>query len=161
MAGDKMSNQNTGLGEKPLPTAGAEEANPSISSIPDLKKRRLVRGAVAAAPVLLTLRSGALAAVSCTPVKAPSVTINKQFNINGVIQSGYSSPDAGPTDPDVCYTTINQGSCTTGIETTGNTPLGVVKFDNANSVYYCEGAPTGGPHTVAILSWGAAQSISA
>ena len=39
-------------------------------------RRRLVRGAMALAPVVLTLRSGALAAASCTGAKVVSVTLD-------------------------------------------------------------------------------------
>ena len=39
------------------------------------KRRRLIRGAVALAPVVLTLRSGALAAASCTGVKIKEVSV--------------------------------------------------------------------------------------
>jgi hypothetical protein len=44
---------------------GADE-----TSTMDQRRRRLVRGAAALAPLVLTLRSGALAAASCTGAKA-------------------------------------------------------------------------------------------
>lgn len=47
----------------------APQASPA-SDGPDLRRRRLIRGAAAATPVILTLRSGAaLAQVSCTGAK--------------------------------------------------------------------------------------------
>src|SRR5689334_19190075 len=47
------------------------------ASVPDLnlKRRRLIRGVTAVAPLVLTLRSGALAAASCTGVKAINVSV--------------------------------------------------------------------------------------
>ena len=41
----------------------------------NLRRRRLVRGVTAVAPLILTLRSGALAAASCTGVKAINVSV--------------------------------------------------------------------------------------
>jgi hypothetical protein len=42
-------------------------------------RRRLVRGAVALAPVVLTLRSGALAAASCTGARLVDIPNNGKF----------------------------------------------------------------------------------
>ena len=56
-----------------LSSATGETAVSGDSSISENKRRRLVRGAVALAPLVLTLRSGALAAASCTGVKIARV----------------------------------------------------------------------------------------
>lgn len=58
-------------------TAAARAGNGvEQSSGADQRRRRLVRGAAAMAPLVLTLRSGALAAASCTGVKVGSATVN-------------------------------------------------------------------------------------
>jgi hypothetical protein len=57
------------------------------------RRRRLVRGAAAFAPVVLTLRSGALAAASCTGAIQVDATIDN---------NGKPSPDAGVTKGDYC-----------------------------------------------------------
>lgn len=54
--------------------ADGEAVSPSQTSLMDQRRRRLVRGAVAAAPLVLTLRSGALAAASCTGLKVTSAS---------------------------------------------------------------------------------------
>lgn len=55
--------------------ADGEAVSPSQTSLMDQRRRRLVRGAMAVAPLVLTLRSGALAAASCTGVKIASVPV--------------------------------------------------------------------------------------
>ena len=52
--------------------AAGESAGAADPSMLDQRRRRLVRGAVAIAPLVLTLRSGALAAASCTGLKITS-----------------------------------------------------------------------------------------
>ena len=60
---------------------------------PDIRRRRLVRGVAAGAPRVLTLRSGALAAASCTGAKIVSI------GDDGLI----INPD-GMHATDVCFT---------------------------------------------------------
>ncbi|ACV36159.1 hypothetical protein [Accumulibacter sp.] len=56
--------------------ADGDAVSPSQTSLMDQRRRRLVRGAMAVAPLVLTLRSGALAAASCTGVKIASVRVS-------------------------------------------------------------------------------------
>lgn len=177
MAGNKLNDNEdgpeaTGLSSNP----GKVSAYAAVGA-PDRNKRRLIRGAAVAGPVLLTLRSGALAAVSCTPVKSLGVTVN---NGEITIPSGFPSynvADPGP-EPDICYIlSQSDPDCPIGdgsASKTGNEPQGkVVRLERdvddgqggtTTQVYYkCEGSnysstPGDG---FAILSWSAAQSISA
>ena len=78
-----------GTGKSPdLSSATGETAIPGDTSITENKRRRLVRGAVAFAPLVLTLRSGALAAASCTGVKIQNVAVQPN-----------STPPHPPNDP--------------------------------------------------------------
>ena len=88
-----------------LSPTDSDAAVRSSTSIPENKRRRLVRGAMAVAPLLLTLRSGALAASSCTGVKLTGVSVKSSNAIPPA-----TDPRAGellnPTKPlvagDVC-----------------------------------------------------------
>ncbi len=78
--------------------ADGEAVSPSQASLMDQRRRRLVRGAMAVAPLVLTLRSGALAAASCTGVKIASVSVK-----NGAPRAGeILSPSAPLVAGDVC-----------------------------------------------------------
>jgi len=69
------------------------------------ERRRLVRGAAALAPLVLTLRSGALAAASCTGVKITGVEVK-----NGSPRAGeLLNPPQMIVDGDVC---VAEGSLT-------------------------------------------------
>ncbi len=70
------------------PSTVSSDEQSETSSLSDQRRRRLVRGAVAFAPLVLTLRSGALAAASCTGARIVNIPDG------GVI------PDA--TSSDVC-----------------------------------------------------------
>jgi hypothetical protein len=62
----------------------------------DQRRRRLVRGAAALAPLVLTLRSGALAAASCTGVKITQVTPDSATGViadNSVIPGDVCAPN--------------------------------------------------------------------
>nr|AEQ20460.1 adenylylsulfate reductase subunit alpha protein [uncultured bacterium CSL132] len=59
----------------------------------NLRRRRLVRGVTAVAPLILTLRSGALAAASCTGVKAINVYVDSN-----------NKPALGTPGEDYCAT---------------------------------------------------------
>lgn len=166
--------ENELIGKDPGVTGGVPHSKecltPNASSTYDLSKRRLLRSVAAAGPVLLTLRSGALAAASCTPVKSVGVTVNS----DGQIQFGTGSPSYGssgtpgtpPADalapqPDVCYILSADPQCPDMAPSNGNTPLGAVTFNSSTNTYTCGSYAPGTPTQVAILSWGAAQSISA
>jgi len=59
----------------------------------NLRRRRLIRGVTAVAPLVLTLRSGALAAASCTGVKAINVSVGSN-----------NKPASGIAGQDYCAT---------------------------------------------------------
>ena len=67
--------------DKKLELTTVTAAGSPDASLSDQQRRRLVRGAVAFAPLVLTLRSGALAAASCTGAKIVSIpTTNGEFS---------------------------------------------------------------------------------
>jgi hypothetical protein len=130
------------------------------ASIPDLTKRRLMRGAAAAAPVLLTLRSGALAAASCTGVKVTGLSITMN-NGQGLI-TGYNGPINTGTNPDQCVD-ITLSDCPANqldtLQAQGTT-IGPVTQDNSNPPnYYCNGQGTTYSN-VAIISSNAIASLA-
>ena len=65
-------------------------------------RRRLVRGAVALAPVVLTMRSGALAAASCTGARLVDIPNNGKFKPASTTE--YCIDDSPATVPNVCPT---------------------------------------------------------
>lgn len=89
-----------------LPSATGETAIPGDNSTPENKRRRLLRGAVALAPLVLTLRSGALAAASCTGAKTVTVALGTDQKIPGSV-----AVVAGGPNPDVCYKTSDVPAC--------------------------------------------------
>ena len=121
-------------------------------------RRRLVRGAVSLAPIVLTLRSGALAAASCTGARL--VRINQNNRI------GESRADRlGLTTSDVCFpdATICEGSPTTGPSGTptkiNSTPsTGFNLTENPNGSLSCGTSDLRGKQ-VAILSSSSASSL--
>jgi hypothetical protein len=116
---------------------------------PDIRRRRLVRGAAAVAPMVLTLRSGALAAASCTGAKIISID-----------SSGQIDP-VGLNDTDVCFT--DQQVCT------GYPLSGPTKIESGTRVGQIAPTYPGGPYAcgnlkstnVAILSSASASSLTA
>lgn len=62
------SNESHDVARNPVDLSSATEevSAPDNLEAHENKRRRLIRGAVACAPIVLTLRSGALAAASCT-----------------------------------------------------------------------------------------------
>lgn len=150
-------------GQPEMANAAAAPAGPQASP-PDLTKRRLMRGAAAAAPVLLTLRSGALAAAtSCTGVKAINTTVTMS-NGNGSI------PNYGPngTPPDFCIANVtvntecpgqNQVTTLQGGEQIGR--VSVSTDNNGNQQYSCAGDfnLNGTYSNVAIISSNAVTSL--
>ncbi|MCM8595781.1 hypothetical protein [Accumulibacter sp.] len=71
-----LDSRNQEQGASALTAAAREGNGVEQSSGADQRRRRMVRGAAALAPLVLTLRSGALAAASCTGVKVGSATVN-------------------------------------------------------------------------------------
>ncbi len=137
----------------------------SVASGPDLAKRRLVRGAAAAAPMLLTLRSGALAASSCTGILGKNVTVADDGKItlgSGTSPSTYSTATAG----DVCFKDTTVTYCSdpllnnTKVQSVGGgTPATVL---NSGGNFYCGGGPghNGLGGNYAIMSSGAMHSLT-
>ena len=79
---------------------GAGQRNKA--SVPDLnlRRRRLVRGAASIAPLVLTLRSGAVAAASCVGAKALNVTVDSSGKIDGT--------PGGAAAGDYCVTSVQE-----------------------------------------------------
>jgi hypothetical protein len=132
-----------------------EETRPhEVSDDLNLRRRRLLRGAIGIAPVVLTLRSGAVAAVSsCTGAKLLTIT-----DFQGKLASS-----SGVNTTDACITGYDTTGCPTDsgdkIRTgEGSIAVGGVtkKKKNGKYYYYCEGA-TSSP--VAILSSSSASSF--
>lgn len=84
------SNESHDVARNPVDLSSATEN----ASVPDNiethenKRRRLIRGAVACAPLVLTLRSGALAAASCTGARF--VVPDKDGKIDGAVSENDS-----------------------------------------------------------------------
>lgn len=116
---------------------------------PDIRRRRLVRGAAAVAPMVLTLRSGALAAASCTGAKIISIDSTGQID------------PVGLNDTDVCFT--DQQVCP------GYPLSGPTKIESGTRVGQIAPTYPGGPYAcgnlkstnVAILSSASASSLTA
>lgn len=83
-----------------LAVANGEASGSGVSSLADQRRRRLVRGAAAFAPMVLTLRSGALAAASCTGAKVVEIT---PANGNGRLPT-----NIGIKSGDVCVDNLNR-----------------------------------------------------
>lgn len=112
------------------------------------RRRRLVRSAAALAPLVLTLRSGALAAASCTGV-SQLVTLDA---------NGKFLPAPPTQENDICVT-YSVDSCSDN-KISSASKLGiVVRTNDPNDPlpFQCTGATGGGQ--VAILSAHAAQSF--
>lgn len=128
----------------------SDQVSSLTTSPPDPGRRRLVRGAAAVAPLVLTLRSGGvLAAVSCMGVSQIAAT-----DANGDFM-GNSNTVVG----DACVDTFSQNPATCpGTRITGGTLSGVsVTYPGITTGFYrCQGMPN---RTVAILSSAAATSL--
>lgn len=146
---DKEPNSTEGWSESSAAAdvGSASDANQS--------RRRLVRGAAALAPLVLTLRSGALAAASCTGAKA-FATLQQQGQSQNWLINNASGPIA---DGDICVTSAAQCSTTPPKVAKGQGERnGTVMQQGAN--YRCDGGNNyrdGEP--VAILSSASAISL--
>lgn len=118
---------------------------------PDLKRRRLVRGAIGIAPVVLTLRSGVLAASSCTGAK----TLEASTNGGGKLTSPVPV-STDPLNPDYCVSPFSQEGCPTGEQkiSSGGSP---VQVTGAGGNLFCTGVTNTSP--VAILSSASVTSL--
>lgn len=91
----------------------SQEANLDEHSALNIRRRRLIRGAAGIAPVVLTLRSGALAAAAsgCVPYIAAGTT-----NAGGDAPNTPSAASPGNR----CVTSPDQGICPSGQIQHGN-----------------------------------------
>lgn len=111
-------------------------------------RRRLVRGAVSFAPVVLTLRSGGvLAAASCTGVSQVVMLDNQ----------GQFAPSGGAQVNDVCVTQIQINGCPAGkIDSGTKSGVSVTETGIPPKTLQCQGLQN---QQVAILSATAAGSL--
>jgi hypothetical protein len=117
----------------------------------DQRRRRLVRGAAALAPVVLTLRSGALAAASCTGARIVNIPSNGKFTaLNGEV----ACVAAGDWTSEGCPAT----AASTKIVTRKTTTYPVNGPDNGG-LYKCAAPGRDLTGNVAILSSTAANSL--
>jgi len=137
-----MDNEGHKLNDAEKTEWSEERSKTSVSGL-NLSRRRLVRGAAVIAPLVLTLRSGALAAASCTGAKVITV-----FETNGKV-----SNTTGLVDGDICVTNFN--TCPTSPESKiiGGVSDGTFKASSQK----CSGTVSSGP--VAILSSQSATSL--
>jgi hypothetical protein len=131
-----------------LVLASDEAGGLEMPSVADQRRRRLVRGAAAFAPVVLTLRSGALAAASCTGARTVNTTLDNS-----------SKPDSsvGAQQGDVCFKVTDVNTCPGApnkLENGVGSPTPYVIGNNGKC-----GNLTGGTQ-VAILSSTAADSFA-
>jgi len=141
-------------------TTSGPTANPSGAEDMDRRRRRLIRGAVGIAPVVLTLRSGGLAASSiCTP--AANVGVVLENGPTGATGPGWIPSGVAPT-PSAGSVCVEATSCpgATGyiqgpITKSGNV-VGPTGPTNPGTRYYCNGFEN---TTVAILSAQGATSL--
>lgn len=122
-------------------------------------RRRLVRGVVALAPLVLTLRSGAVAAASCTGATAIGTLSQESGNRFRFNRSSGSTPVAGSvcvTDPVQCpQADGNAPSLTSGGAKNGT----LREQPGTNGYLYCDGTGYRANQPVAILSATAAGSL--
>jgi hypothetical protein len=132
--------------------AGSERQTEASEPNLDLKRRRFIRGAAGVAPVVLTLRSGAVvAAASCTGAKRIT-TLQEQPGGNFQIAGGTGDLQNG----DRCFTSPTV--CPTGQKISEGNSNGTVRVTGPNA--RCEGGTYSNGQQVAILSSTAAQSLT-
>jgi len=143
-----------------LPLAGGEAVSPTTTSTMDERRRRLVRGVMAAAPLVLTLRSGALAAASCTGTKInPGVAATDgraRIRTGGTggafVTSGLNAFNDNASTADYCVKSVDSCSipelaAAGKIDTHDANEMQVAVYRTGTGTgtrYYC-GAPTGSP----------------
>lgn len=119
-------------------------------------RRKLVRGAVSLVPVVLTLRSGTLAAASCTGAKLVRISDNNKISRNAAEELGLTTSDVCFPDATICegYPTGNRVA--TKISTAPTTGFNLTR--NNNGSYNCGNSDLRG-RQVAILSSASAASL--
>lgn len=119
-------------------------------------RRRLVRGAVSLVPVVLTLRSGALAAASCTGARLVRINDNNRISPNAAEDLGLTTSDVCFPDATICegYPTGNRVA--TKVSTAPTTGFNLTR--NNNGSFNCGNSDLRG-RQVAILSSASAASL--
>jgi hypothetical protein len=110
------------------------------SSVADQRRRRFVRGAAAVAPLVLTLRSGAVAAASCVGAKAVGATTNGSGKIT--LNGGTAA------EGDACV--ISYQACESTTKISSGTVVGQITPGPSGSLVCAD--PAAKNQTVAILS---------
>lgn len=136
-------------GQSPASSPAESDGFSSVNtSTPDPGRRRLVRGAAALAPLVLTLRSGGvLAASSCVGASQLVKTdANGEFTSNGVSAIGNE-----------CWAEYVQGSCPSTQIVTGTRTFVTVTPGSTPGALRCQYVNS---RDVAILSVAAVTSIT-
>lgn len=141
----------------------ALEANNSELQALDRGRRRLLRGGAAIAPVVLTLRSGALAAAAsgCVQVVDAGTITDTKGTISSPPPPGYSSPSPG----NACITNASQGKCGQGLIQHGTYSNYRVVHNSTSNTDECRlnGDPNGTPlsqgNGIALISIMAVSSL--
>lgn len=136
-----------------LSSATTEASAPGNIEQHENKRRRLIRGAVACAPLVLTLRSGALAAASCTAAKVVGVSTNNAGKFTPPSGSGVAPGDYCVSQVQAC---LQDTPSRIGGGTVDSVPIS--RVGNGNSAQFQCGVA--GERTVAILSSGSVTSLS-
>lgn len=119
-------------------------------------RRRLVRGAVALAPVVLTLRSGALAAASCTGARLVRINDRNRIGRDAAEELGLTTSDVCFPDATICEGYPTGNKVATKVSTAPTTGFNLTKNDNGS--FNCGNSDLRG-RQVAILSSASAASL--
>ena len=148
-------------GKKPDKQSPSKTGRPAVGSfldtdVSDSSRRRLVRSAVAIAPMVLTLRSGAL--LAATSVCSGQITLKGTVGNGGKLEP----PDFGDFSPtpgrDECFVFIEPaGSCPPSQTDEVGDPLGFLIQDGNSSNYRCSGNPAKDTNVVVITASSAAS----
>ena len=119
-----------------LSSATGETAMPGDTLSIENKRRRLIRGAVAFAPLVLTLRSGTLAAASCTGARLVKIGENGLFAGNeGDVCILETDANICPTYPNVYPTRSSYPPVQTKIITQPENTIPATK--DSPGYYFC------------------------
>jgi len=122
----------------------------------EIGRRRLVRGALSLAPVVLTLRSGALAAASCTGARLVTINERNRIGRNDAQAMGLTTTDVCFPDATVCEGFPTGNRVPTKINSAPQT--GFKLTQNNNNSFNC-GTSDLTDRQVAILSSASATSL--
>lgn len=112
--------------------ADHETDAPATLNGPDLRKRRWMRGAVAAAPVVLTLRSGALAASSCVPAKATAFAEPDKGKLQNINPGNVSLAEG-----EYCVKGYTDSGCPS-LHVRQVQPVATGQINNRDGKWYCK-----------------------